>query len=131
MTGHRRELRDVGAGAATYLVLRPLLPPGGPDDPRRVAFPLPLAKVSRNGQGFLFVNDVPVVGDFDRLLALLPVLPPEGGRIDFPGPLPGDDPDRPDAYLACDLVDRTAPAPTGGRPDGDPGGTDGTERDEP
>jgi hypothetical protein len=123
MAGHAPDSGRT-APAPTYLVLRPLLPPGGPGDHRRVAFPLPLAKVSRSAQGFLFVNDVPVVGDFDRLLALLSALPPEGGRIDFPGPRPGDDPDRPDAYLADDLIDRTAPATPGGGPGDDPGATE-------
>jgi hypothetical protein len=131
MAHHAPDPRDGLAAAPTYLVLRPRLAPGGPGDRRRVASPLPLRKVSRSGQGLLFVNDVPVVGDFDRLLALLPALPPVGGRLDFPGPLPGDGPDRPDAYLADDLIDRTFPAPPRGRADGDPGGTDGTERDEP
>ena len=116
MAGDRRALRDAGALGPTYLVLRPLVLPGGPGDRRRVAFPLPLAKVSRSGGGRLFVNDCPVAGDFDRLLALLPTLPPAGGRIDFPGPLPGDDPDRPDAYLAEDL-DRV-PAGSAGGPSG-------------
>jgi hypothetical protein len=131
MAGHAPDPGRPAPPVPTYLVLRPLLPPGGPDDRRRVAFPLPLAKVSRNGQGFLFGNDVPVVGDFDRLLALLPTLPPEGGRIDFPGPLPGDDPDRPDAYLPADLIDRPAPTPPGGGPGEDPGAPGATERDTP